>query len=180
MSKKIFSETVDGLLWLEGKIDKKGNPYGPGEGLRFEHRLVINASKEKIWAVLADVDNWCKWSPIYPKSQGELKLNSVMKLDIQVPGTRPLPSDCIIDKCVPGKSIHFKANPKATNNEKIMGGIRYIEIKEQDENHCIVTNGEVVVGIIGITLAKYIVRKGLFNGLRWMNEGLKKTVEERR
>ena len=155
-----YKEYKNGQLWLRGVIDEKGNPAGPGpEGLRFEHRIVINAPKKVVWEVLSDVNSWGNWSVLYPKAKGKLESGNTIEIDIFVPGTKAIPSKAIIEESIEESMVVFKSVPDKVN-EKIMSGVRYFIIEEIDGNHCVVTDGEVVCGYIGIPIAKYISRKG--------------------
>jgi AcrR family transcriptional regulator len=43
-------------LWLLGEVDGP-RPAGPGpQGTRFEHRLLVNAPAQAVWATLSEVD----------------------------------------------------------------------------------------------------------------------------
>ena len=169
------TESQDKLLWLEGVKDKKGMPAGPGpEGYRFEHRIRINASSEAIWRVLSDVDRWREWSVLYPEASGKLKKGNVINITIFVPGTKKIPSTAVIEELATNRMVMFKSVTKLS--EKLMYGMRYFTIEQINENHCIVIDGEVVGGVMGVLSAR-LMHKNLFNGLRFMNEGLKERVE---
>ncbi len=160
MSKNI---SYKDLQWMEGVSDKKGMPAGPGpEGYRFEHKLVINASASIIWKVLGKVNEWENWSVLYPKASGNLVQDSILKLIIHVPGTKNVDATALVEKVEEEKLLIFKSITKLP--ETLMNGVRYFKIKEIDKNCCIVTDGAVVGGLLGIASA-HIVTKGLFKGL---------------
>lgn len=164
------------LLWLKGVNDKKGKPAGPGpEGYRFEHRLKINAPASIVWDILADVDRWKEWSVLYPEASGNLVTGETINITIFVPGTKKVPATAVVEEATPGKMVMFKSITKLP--EKLINGMRYFIIDAIDDTHCIVTDGEVVGGLLGIISARCIP-KGVFKGLQLMNEGLKVQAEK--
>ena len=172
MSKTILDKD---LQWMEGVTDKKGMPAGPGpEGYRFEHKIVIKASASVIWSVISKVNEWDKWSVLYPKASGELIQDSILKLIIHVPGTKKVDATALVEKVEEEQLLIFKSITKLP--EALMNGVRYFKIRKIDEDSCIVTDGEVVGGLLGVASA-HVVTKGLFKGLQLMNEGLKEQAE---
>lgn len=173
---KAYKETVDGLVWLHGVVDEKGQPAGPGpEGMRYEHRTRINAPKSVVWSVLSDVDHWGEWAVLYPKASGVMKKDSQINLDIFVPGTKAVPSKAEFLEVEPEKFVMFHAHPNNLPGN-MANGVRYFQIEEVSETQCVVTDGEVVCGKIGIQIAKHS-KDGVFKGLQAMNEGLKARAE---
>lgn len=173
MNKRILE--VNGMKWIMGVTDKKGMPAGPGpSGLRFEHRLMINAPAKSIWKVLSDVNRWNEWSVLYPAASGELSKGNVINITIYVPHTKAIPSTAEVKECEPEKFVMFKSVTKLPGF--FMNGMRYFQIETVDDNHCVVCDGEVVGGVLGIVSAAMMPRN-LFEGLKLMNEGLKRTVE---
>ncbi len=175
MNEKISAKD---LQWMIGVTDKKGQPAGPGpEGYRFEHKLVVKASAGIIWQVLSNVKEWKDWSVLYPKASGELIPGSLLQLIIYVPGTKKVEATALVEKAETEKLLVFKSITKLPG--ALMNGVRYFVIKAIDKECCIVTDGEVVGGILGVTSA-HLVEKKLFKGLQLMNEGLKKQAESYR
>jgi hypothetical protein len=161
---------------MKGVTDQKGMPAGPGpEGYRFEHKLIINASANVIWSVLSKVNEWDKWSILYPQASGNLVQGSILKLIIHVPGTKNVDATALVEKVEEEKLLIFKSITQLP--EALMNGVRYFEIRKIDEDSCIVTDGEVVGGLLGVASA-HVVTKGLFKGLQSMNEGLKEQAEK--
>lgn len=175
--KKPKIETVDGLLWVKGVTDEKDKSAGPGPaGYRFEHRLFINAPAEDIWAVLMDVDNWKDWSILYPEASGVVTPEGQFNVSILVPGTKPVPAIAYVKGYEENKLFMFDSVTKIP--ESMMNGMRYFTIEKSGDNQCIVCDGEVVGGILGVGSAK-AMPGNLFNGLKLMNEGLKEKSEAR-
>ncbi len=171
------TKLVNNLLWIEGVTDEKGKPAGPGpEGYRFEHRLMVDAPAEDIWAELMDVNSWSEWSVLYPKAEGEITPDGEFSVDIQVPGTKPVPATAFVKGYEENRLFMFDSVTRIP--ESMMNGMRYFTIEEAGENQCIVCDGEVVGGILGVGSAK-LMPGNLFKGLQLMNEGLKERAEAR-
>ncbi|MFD1294981.1 SRPBCC family protein [Lutibacter holmesii] len=45
--------------------------------------ITINASKEKIWKILTDFDNYSKWNPFIKSVTGEVKTGNKIKIELQ-------------------------------------------------------------------------------------------------
>ena len=164
------------LQWMKGVTDQKGMPAGPGpEGYRFEHKLIINASASVIWKVLGKVNKWGNWSVLYPEASGELIQDSILKLIIHIPGTKKVDATALVEKVEEEQLLIFKSRAKLP--EALMNGVRYFKIQKINEDSCIVTDGEVVGGLLGVATA-HVITKGLFKGLQLMNEGLKEQAEK--
>lgn len=173
---KPYEEVVNGLTWLHGVEDPKGKPAGPGpEGMRYEHKTYINAPKSVIWSILSDVDHWGEWAVLYPKATGKMEKDNQINLDIFVPGTKAVPSKAEFLEVEPEKFVMFHAHPNKLP-AGMANGVRYFQIEEVSEDRCIVTDGEVVCGKLGMQIAKHS-NDGVFKGLQAMNEGLKARSE---
>lgn len=84
-------------------------------------------------------------------------------MDIYVPNTKPIPSTADVVKVEKNRLFMFESVTSLP--EKVMNGMRYFEIEEQPDGTCIVCDGEVVGGILGVVSAK-AMRNNLFKGLQ--------------
>ena len=48
----------------------------------------INASKERVWDILVNFENYPKWNPFIKSIRGDLKVRKRLEVVIQLPGSR--------------------------------------------------------------------------------------------
>jgi hypothetical protein len=142
--------------------------------VRFEHRIGIQAPASEIWQVLADLESWSAWNPLYPKAAGTLRIGAKLSLTEAVPGQ---PQDDIAPEVVdwvPDAQILWR--------DKTLGGLvkrlRYMEIEALSDEGCIFSNGEVYEGF-GVRFMSKGLKNALRRGFTELGEALKATVEQR-
>jgi hypothetical protein len=146
---------------------------GPS-GVKIEHRVGIQASAEVVWSVIADIAGWPGWNPIYPEAAGNIRIGAVLDLTLALPGQPPEDIQPTVLDWVPLEQLHLKL--------KQMGGlvrtVRYIEIESMAAASCIISNGEIVGGLLGKTRTRSKGR-AIYRGFVAMNEALKLEAEAR-
>lgn len=140
--------------------------------VKLEHRVGIQAPPEAIWAVIADIEGWSVWNPIYPKAQGALRIGSSLTLELALEGRKPEVIRPVILDWVPNEQIHWRLT--------IMGGLvrttRYFEIEKLSDTACIFANGELFDGLLGPTAVRAL-RAPIRRGFAAMGEAVKARVE---
>jgi hypothetical protein len=118
--------------------------------VKIEHRLGIQAPPEAIWAVLADLEGWRDWNPLYPRAEGSLRIGATLDLDLAIPGEKLRSIRPVIVDWVPNDQIHWRLSA--------LGGLvktlRYLEIEKLTETGCIFANGEMFDGTLGPMVAR--------------------------
>jgi hypothetical protein len=139
---------------------------------KVEHRIGVRAPAEAIWSLVAEIDAWPAWNPLYPRAQGRLRIGERLDLDVALPG-RPLQTirPVIVD-WVPNEQVIWRLS--------MLGGlaksIRYIEIDQLTETGAILSNGEIFDGLLGPWLARRM-RGPLKAGFAAMGEAIKARAE---
>jgi len=148
-----------------------GKPAGP-RGVRVEHRIGAQAPAEAIWAVIQDLDGWSRWNPLFPKAQGAIRIGAPIDIDMALPGAKPQSLQVTVLDWAPNEQLHLKSTA--------LGGlvkvVHYIEIEQLAEASCIVSNGQIIGGLLGASAARQVGAR-LHRGLRQMNEALKAEAE---
>jgi hypothetical protein len=154
---------------------KGGGPAAAGpKGVRIEHRIGIQAPAEAIWDLVYDLAGWSAWNPTYPEVSGQIQIGGELTMTVALPGMKPQTLKGVVLEWVPNEQLHWRATAMAG----LLKATRYIEIERLAEESCIVSNGEIMGGLIGPSVARQIGSK-VFKGLRLMNEALKEQAEAR-
>jgi hypothetical protein len=152
--------------------DTKLPPPKAPSGLRIEHRVGIQAPAEVVWEVISDLRSWETWCKLYPKAAGDIRIGSVLDITLALPGQAPQQIRPTVMEWVPNEQLHWKLT--------MLGGlvrtIRYFEIESLAEASCIVSNGEIIGGLIGPRVGKRMSRN-IYRAFVEMNEALKARAE---
>ena len=142
-------------------------PPKPPGGLRLEHRIGIQAPAEAIWTVLHDLASWEVWNPLYTKASGDIRIGGTLELTLALPGHPPQQVRPVVLDWVPNEQLHWRLS--------MLGGlvktIGFIEIEALAEASCIVSNGEIVGGLMGPSVGRRMGR-AVHRGLTEMNAAL--------
>lgn len=139
--------------------------------VKIEHRLGLPAPPEAIWAVIADLNSWSTWNPLYTRAEGQLKIGAQLSLDLVLPGQGLQVIKPVIVDWVPNDQIHWRLS--------LAGGLirttRYLEIEKLGENSSIFANGELFAGPLGPLAARRMGR-AIQSGFKSMGEAVKERV----
>jgi hypothetical protein len=137
-----------------------------------EHRIGISAPAEIIWAILADIEGWPTWAPMYRKASGTLRIGERITVEQALPGEAPETVQSVVLDWAPDMQIHLRV--------KLYGGFltttRYLEIEKLGDAGCIFGNGEVFKG----PAARFMPRKlkaAIRQAFVEMSEALKTRAE---
>ncbi|THD61199.1 MAG: SRPBCC domain-containing protein [Phenylobacterium sp.] len=137
-----------------------------------EHRVGVQAPAEVIWEVLSDLKSWGEWCKLYPKAAGEIRIGSVLDITLALPGRPEEEIRPTVLEWVPNEQLHWRLS--------MLGGLvrttRFFEIEALAEASCIVTNGELIAGILGPSLGKRLGRT-IYRAFVEMDEDLKARAE---
>ena len=147
-------------------------PPKPPKGVRIEHRVGIQAPAEVIWEAISDLKAWDQWNPLYKHASGEIRIGSELTMTLELPGQDPQVIKPTVLEWVPNEQLHWKLS--------MMGGlvrtIRFFEIESLATEGCIVSNGEIIGGLLGPTAGKRMGRT-IYRAFVEMNEALKARAE---
>jgi uncharacterized protein YndB with AHSA1/START domain len=141
---------------------------------RFEYRIGINATSERLWEVFSDLDRWIEWNPMYPEASGKIVMAGALHLVEHLAG-QP-------DRKVEARVLDW--TPEAQLILRIQEGsfarrMQYFEIDplaDKDTKGCIFAAGTIFEGWNANGAAKKLGR-GLRAGFTLMAEALKARIE---
>jgi hypothetical protein len=140
---------------------------------KIEHRVGIQTPAEVIWQVIADIQNWSAWNPIYPKAEGTLRIGAPLTLELALEGRKPQVIKPVILDWIPNEQIHWRLSLFCG----LVKTTRYFEIEKLgEETGCVFSNGEMFDGLLGPTAAKSI-RREVKRGFTAMGEAVKARAE---
>ena len=69
--------------------------------------IEINASAEKVWEILSDFENFPNWNPFVIKVLGQPKVDEVLKIEVQLPGSMKLKFTPLVLRAEPNKELRW-------------------------------------------------------------------------
>lgn len=154
-----------------GLTFKKKGGGGP-RGEKIEHRVGIQAPARVIWEVIADLDAWADWNPLYTKAVGKIAIGGTLTLTLQLPDEAPETIRPVVTDWTPDSLLHWKL----TMAGGLVRTVRYLEIDELSEESCVFASGEIVGGLLGRYVARRMGRK-MYRGFEAMGLALKERAE---
>ena len=139
--------------------------------VRVEHRIGIAAPPDAIWDLIADIDGWAGWNPLYPVARGRIAVGEALQLTEALPGRPTRPIQPVIVDWEPRNQILWRVSGM------MLRCVRYIEIEALSETGCIFANGAFFHGMRGEHEAKSH-RRAIFKGYEAMGEAVKQRSEQ--
>jgi hypothetical protein len=140
--------------------------------LKIEHRIGVKASAADIWPMIADIEGWPTWNPLYPKAAGRLAFNAPLSLELALPGEAPRTIKPTVVEWTPNEQIIWRLSMFAG----LVRATRYIEIETLDNGNCIFSNGEIFEGRL-VRLINKRQRRALKAGFSAFGEAVRDRSE---
>jgi hypothetical protein len=141
-------------------------------GRGVEHRIEIAAPVSAVWQVIADLNHWGEWNPLYTEANGTPVVGTPFAMTIVLEGMKPQKAQARIVAVEPDALLEYAI----TNLGGLVTAFRYIDLHPLGPDRCEVANGEIMSGLVGNFLARAVGEK-VRKGLQAMNEALKAKVE---
>ena len=154
---------------------KAAGPTAGISGARIAHRVDIQAPAEAIWALLADVEGWPRWNPLYIEASGVLRLGGALGMAVALPGMKAQRVSATVLVLEPNAHLQYRS----VSFGGLLTGVRYVDIQPSPVGGCRVSNGEIMGGVLAGLIAR-VLGKRVGQGLQMMNEALKATAEAQR
>ena len=139
---------------------------------KIEHRIGVKAPPMVVWELLADIEAWPSWNPIYTKASGRLGYGAELHLTQALPDQTPTEIVATVTEWVPDEQILWTTTP----NRWLLSTTRYIEIEKLTEEACIFANGEMLQGW-GAAGAARRYGRSMYKGFELMSEAVKQRAE---
>ena len=143
------------------RLPKPSGGTPPKVAAKVEHRVGVRAPAEVVWSLLADIEGWPAWQPVYPEASGALKIGGRLTLVEAIPNELPRALSPVVLDWMPEEQILWA--------ERRWGGLvkvmHYIEIEALTDIGCALSCGEIYRGLLGDQFAARH-RKALKRGFR--------------
>ena len=111
----------------------------------YQTTFEIDATADRVWSVLTDLDGYADWNPQIPQISGALKKGSQIRLRLALPGKSPMDLSATIEDVKPGSLLTWRGYVVAP---WFFEGHRRFEISPVTERHVRVTHVEDVRGLL--------------------------------
>jgi hypothetical protein len=136
--------------------------------------LLINASPEKVWAILTNFDDYPKWNPFIISIKGEVKVGNKVTARLEPPGAKGM--------TFKPKVLAFKINSELRWIGRLLlpgifDGEHKFELIDNGNGTTTFKQSEKFTGIL-VPLFKKQLDENTFNGFNLMNKKLKELAEQ--
>ena len=135
--------------------------------------IVINASPEKVWQVLTDLDRYPEWNPFICHAIGKVKIGEPVDIDFQ-PDSQGLKLHCTVARNQPNRELSWKYH---VTHPLLFRGEHIFTIEPLGENSVRFTDCEEFNGLLVFTQAKDI-DTNTKRGFEAMDKALKARAEQ--
>ena len=136
--------------------------------------ITINASKEKVWSLLMNHENYANWNPFIKKIAGGKTPGEKLEVTIQSEGNKPMDFSPLVLTNQKEKEFRWKGKLFV---QGLFDGEHYFQIVEEGENKIKFIQGENFTGLLSGVLTS-ILYEDTKKGFEQMNEALKKLSEK--
>lgn len=111
---------------------------------RIENRMGVRASSLRIWEIIADLESWPEWNPLYPRAAGRIALKGGVDLVEAVPGLPERQARVTVTDYTPEQQLIWQ-----DRRGFLASSLRYFEIEKLTDESSILANGEIFSGWAG-------------------------------
>lgn len=111
---------------------------------RVENKIGVPATSDALWEVLADLERWTHWNPVFVEAEGTLGFGAPLSLVERIEGLGERRVQARLGDWVPYSKLVW-----AERRGWQFTSTRYVLIDEITRGSCIVTNGEIYGGMRG-------------------------------
>jgi len=133
-----------------------------------ETEILIDATPEKVWAILTNFENHPKWNPFITSIHGEKKIGEQLTVSIKPPGRNGMTFKPIVTSYKENTEFRWKGKLGIPG---IFDGEHYFQLISQENNRTKLIHGEQFSGILVALMGKALNKTK--EGFELMNKSLK-------
>lgn len=135
--------------------------------------IIIDASKEEVWQVLMNFEEYQEWNPFIREIEGEAKVGEKIKAEIHPENSKPMTFKPKVLKAEKNEEFRWKGKLFICG---LFDGEHYFKIEEMENGKVKFVHGEKFSGLFkGMILKK--IKESTIKGFNDMNEALKERSE---
>ncbi len=135
--------------------------------------IQIDASAERVWAILIDFDAYPAWNPFIRRISGEPRRGRTLHVRLEPPGTRAVTLRATVLNAQPQRELRWLARLLVPG---IFDGEHVLEIEPLDGGSIRFVQRERVIGL-AVPLLQRFFEPSARAGFEAMNEALKSRAE---
>ncbi|MGY3055607.1 hypothetical protein ACVWYG_003828 [Pedobacter sp. UYEF25] len=137
--------------------------------------ILINASCEKIWLIIADFGNYRKWNPFITSITGNVKVGNKITVRIEPPGAKGSTFKPMVLSFIPNKELSWLGQLLFTG---IFDGTHKLELIDNTNGTATFKQSEIFRGIL-VPFFKQQLENNTKLGFEEMNNKLKELAEQK-
>ena len=139
----------------------------------YQTSFEVNASANRVWAVLKTLDRYSEWNPQIPLASGDLEEGSRVKLRLTLPSRPTMDVSATIEEARPGSLLTWRGHVVAP---WLFEGYRKFAIAPITEGRVCVTHVEDIHGLLA-PLFSILMGTPLQKSHAALNEALRARAE---
>jgi len=132
----------------------------------------IDASPERVWQVLTDLESYPEWNPFIIEGSGELRKGGKLKLRMQPPGGKAMNFSPTVLEADPARELRWLGRLVVPG---IFDGEHWFSLEAEGEGGTRLVQGEKFSGILPRFTGRTLMRTE--QGFRALNAALKERAE---
>jgi len=140
--------------------------------MEIKTEIIINASVERIWSILADLENYKNWNPFIIESSGKPEVGGRIQ-NTMLNGTKTITFSPVIQKLEENRYFEWLGHLWIKG---IFDGRHYFELRPLVNNQTLLVHGESFTGLLVKPIMKQISADTMNNFVK-MNLALKSLAE---
>lgn len=140
---------------------------------KYETEVLINASKEQVWAELMAHANYASWNPFIVSISGDPQVGKKLNVTLQPENAKPMDFEPVVLVNEHAKEFRWLGKMFVKG---LFDGEHYFKLEAINDKQTKFIHGEIFRGILVRPILGMIGEKTL-NGFKAMNQALKARVE---
>jgi hypothetical protein len=142
--------------------------------MQLRTEVEIEASPDRVWAVLTDFGTYPEWNPFIVRAAGQLARGARLDITLSLPeSNREMQFRPEVVVCEPGRELRWRGRLFVPG---LFDGEHFFELREPTQGRTRVVHGENFSGILLKFMGQTLTQTT--RGFVYMNQALKRRVEQ--
>ncbi|MEX0874080.1 MAG: SRPBCC domain-containing protein [Actinomycetota bacterium] len=140
----------------------------------YQTTFEINASADRVWEILTELDRYPEWNPQIPAASGTVEAGAKIDLRLKFPGRPAMNVSAIVERAEPNLLFTWRGHLVAP---WFFVGYRKFEIQAIDGNHVRMTHVEDIRGLFAPVFV-LLMGRPVESSHRSLNEAIRTRAEK--